>query len=404
MDLREGYKQTDVGIIPIDWDVAPLNSVCKMKSGEGITSSSIDETSNYPVYGGNGLRGYTQRFTHNGNYALIGRQGALCGNVMGVRGKFFASEHAIVVTADDKTDIGWLTYVLDDMQLNQYSESSAQPGLSVAKILRLNIPYPSTLAEQQAIAEALSDVDALIEALEQLIAKKRPIKQGAMQELLTGKRRLPGFETLEGQKQTEVGNIPADWEIKHLSHICESITDGTHFTPKYVDSGIPFYSVENVNANDFANPKYISKDEHQRLIRRCKPEHGDILMTRIGSLGDTKLIDWDINASIYVSLALLKPNSQILTEYLYQFTKSRSFVQGIERRSLLNASPKKINMDAIGLVPVAFPPTLAEQSIIAEVLGDMEEEIARLGGQLLKTRLIKQGMMQELLTGRIRLI
>ena len=98
MEVKAGYKKTEVGIIPDDWQVVTLAKVCKMKSGESITSAGIDQFSEYPCYGGNGLRGFTSQFTHDGEYALIGRQGALCGNVLGVSGKFFASEHAVVVT------------------------------------------------------------------------------------------------------------------------------------------------------------------------------------------------------------------------------------------------------------------------------------------------------------------
>jgi type I restriction enzyme S subunit len=161
-----------------------------MKSGEGITSANIDQFSKYPCYGGNGLRGYATRFTHEGRYALIGRQGALCGNVFGVEGQFFASEHAIVVTASADTGICWLTSVLGRMNLNQYSESSAQPGLSVSKILKLEIDTPPAKAEQTAIAEVLTDMDAELAALEQRREKTRALKQAMMQELLTGKTRL----------------------------------------------------------------------------------------------------------------------------------------------------------------------------------------------------------------------
>jgi type I restriction enzyme, S subunit len=173
-----------------EWEVKSLAATCSMKSGEGITSAKIDQYSQYPCYGGNGLRGFTSRFTHEGRYALIGRQGALCGNVFGVDGQFFASEHAIVVTASERTDIGWLTYVLGSMNLNQYSESSAQPGLSVSKISTLDIAVPPTKDEQTAIAGALSDMDAELSALGARRDKTRALKQGMMQELLTGKTRL----------------------------------------------------------------------------------------------------------------------------------------------------------------------------------------------------------------------
>jgi type I restriction enzyme S subunit len=173
-----------------DWEVKSLAATCFMKSGEGITSAAIDQGSKYPCYGGNGLRGFTSRFTHDGRHALIGRQGALCGNVFGVEGQFFASEHAIVVTASAKTDIRWLTYMLGRMNLNQYSESSAQPGLSVSKILRRDVAAPPTKEEQTAIASVLTDMDAELAGLEQRREKTRDLKQAIMQELLTGKTRL----------------------------------------------------------------------------------------------------------------------------------------------------------------------------------------------------------------------
>jgi type I restriction enzyme S subunit len=173
-----------------EWKKVDLASICSMKSGEGITSANIDQFSKYPCYGGNGLRGFTSRFTHDGCFALVGRQGALCGNVFGVNGKFFASEHAIVVTALTQTDIRYLTFVLGRMNLNQYSESSAQPGLSVSKILKLTIAVPPTKAEQTAIAEVLTDMDVELMALERRRDKTGDLKQAMMQELLTGKTRL----------------------------------------------------------------------------------------------------------------------------------------------------------------------------------------------------------------------
>lgn len=173
-----------------EWALKRLDTVCSMKSGEQITMANIDSHSAYPCYGGNGLRGYTTRFTHEGRYCLIGRQGALCGNVLGVDGKFFASEHAIVATPSEQIDVDWLTFILGKMKLNQYSESSAQPGLSVTKLLALQVAVPPTKAEQTAIAVILSDIDKDLAALEAKREKARALKQGMMQELLTGKIRL----------------------------------------------------------------------------------------------------------------------------------------------------------------------------------------------------------------------
>lgn len=173
-----------------EWEVKRLGDICGMKSGEGITSSDIDAHSKYPCYGGNGLRGYTKTYTHDGAYVLIGRQGALCGNIVVTRERFFASEHAIVTTPSCSIDVTWLALVLCDMNLNQYSESSAQPGLSVAKLLMLLCSVPP-LEEQIAITTILSDMNNEIVALETRRDKAQQLKQGMMQELLTGRIRLP---------------------------------------------------------------------------------------------------------------------------------------------------------------------------------------------------------------------
>lgn len=172
-----------------EWKVMRLGEICTMQSGEGITSANIDEHSAYPCYGGNGLRGQTGTYTHDGSYVLIGRQGALCGNITFAQGKFFASEHAIVVTPSGQADVSWLSIILRKMNLNQYSESSAQPGLSVVKLLLLPCLVPPQ-PEQTAIATILSDMDSELAALETRRDKARQLKQGMMQELLTGRIRL----------------------------------------------------------------------------------------------------------------------------------------------------------------------------------------------------------------------
>ena len=173
-----------------EWVIKSLGELCSLKSGQAITADDIDDHSPYRCFGGNGLRGRTRTYTHQGAYALVGRQGALCGNVVGVDGKFFASEHALVVTARSAVSIAWLTFVLGRMRLNQYSESSAQPGLSAAKLLLLDIRTPPSAAEQATIATVLSDMDAELTALQARRNKTHTLKKAMMQELLTGRTRL----------------------------------------------------------------------------------------------------------------------------------------------------------------------------------------------------------------------
>ncbi|WP_166679516.1 restriction endonuclease subunit S [Kribbella pratensis] len=188
-----------------------------------------------------------------------------------------------------------------------------------------------------------------------------------------------------------------------LGELCDVITDGTHHTPTYVTQGVPFYSVESVTNDDFVNVKRISRDEHERLIRRCRPQCGDILMTRIGSLADTKYLDWDVDASIYVSLALLRPGKKVDGRYLYAYTKSRQFIKAVEDRSLLWAIPKKINMGDIAHVPIALPIDITEQRAVAEAILRVEKEITDLGALAVKKRFVRSALSQQLLSGSARL-
>ncbi len=194
-----------------------------------------------------------------------------------------------------------------------------------------------------------------------------------------------------------------DWEVKKLGEICD-VRDGTHQTPNYVEIGIPFYSVENVTKNDFKNTKFISESEHNFLTKNWKIEKGDILMTRIGSIGDCKFINWNVNASFYVSLALLKMKKGFSGQFLTQYSNSEFFKKEIELNSLSSAIPKKINLGQISNVKVIIPLNYEEQTHIATILSDMDSEIEALEKKRAKYKLLKQGLMQNLLTGKIRLI
>lgn len=175
--------------VPEHWEVAPLKRLVRMQSGEGITATLIDEAGPFPVYGGNGLRGYTRRSTHNGQFILIGRQGALCGNVHLVNGEFFASEHAIVAHPRVTFDALWLAAVIEVMNLNQYSIAAAQPGLSVERIEALKVSIPP-LEEQRSLAAAIrsetSGVDHAVAGVQREIALIQEFRTRLIADVVTG--------------------------------------------------------------------------------------------------------------------------------------------------------------------------------------------------------------------------
>jgi type I restriction enzyme S subunit len=366
MEVKSGFKQTDVGVFPEHWTVSALSAVCSMKSGEAITATTIDQHSQYPCYGGNGLRGYTSRYTHSGTFALIGRQGALCGNVVGVTGAFFASEHAVVVTARDGTDIRFLTYVLGEMHLNRLSEASAQPGLSVSKILQLRIGIPRSEVEQRAIAEALGDVDALLASLDRLIAKKRDIKQAVMQQLLTGITRLPGFS--------------GEWTEKPLGEVL-SIRHGR--------------SQASVEVADGPFPILASGGQ---IGTASTPLFGEpsVLIGRKGTINQPQYMEtpfWTVDTLFYSEMK----GGNVAKFFFYRFC-----LIDWMRYNEASGVPS-LNARTIEHVEVLCPP-LKEQEAIVAVLTDIDVELVALEVRREKSRLLKQGMMQELLTGRTRLV
>jgi len=177
-------------LMPNEWSVDSLGfCFTNFKSGNSITAENIFKIAHYPVYGGNGLRGYTNTYTHSGKYVLIGRQGALCGNINMVTGENYISEHAIAVQTNTKNDIDYWYYKLDYMNLNQYSAQSAQPGLAVEKLVKLIVSIPK-FEEQEKIAQILKQQDNLIDSEQTNLAKLQKLKQGLMSDLLTGKIRV----------------------------------------------------------------------------------------------------------------------------------------------------------------------------------------------------------------------
>ena len=183
-----------IGRMPANWTAPALKYLCIMQAGKNLISEQISTSGQYPVYGGNGQRGYYSDYNANGNFLLVGRQGALCGNVHCVSGKFWATEHAVVTTPSKITNIRYLYYLLIAMDLNQYaSNSAAQPGLSVGNILNVKTLLPP-IGEQVRISKFLDNccprIDEVITEKQSLIDDLESYKKSLIYEVVTGKRRV----------------------------------------------------------------------------------------------------------------------------------------------------------------------------------------------------------------------
>lgn len=272
-----------LGELPAHWEVKRLKYVAKLRSGQAITVDAIEEDGDYPVFGGNGLRGFTADFTNEGNYALIGRQGALCGNVNYGHGKFWASEHAVVCHPVGEVDHVWLGELLRSMDLGQYSQSAAQPGLAVDRIESLLVPVPP-LPEQRAIAAYLDErtarIDGLLARKRRLVELLKEKRQALITRAVT--RGLDPKAKLKDSGVPWLGEVPEGWEVKRLKHICEFVTSGSRgWAEHYADEGAVFIRIGNLDRMSIN----LRLDDIQRVD---PPTSAEVIRTR--ALPDDLLI------------------------------------------------------------------------------------------------------------------
>ena len=400
MGVKPGYKQTEVGVIPEDWEIRPLAYAVEfldmqrrpIKSSDRIKMAGI-----YPYYGASGIIDYVNGYLFDEDLILLGEDGE---NILSrtvrlafrVSGKIWVNNHAHVLRPKLGIDIGYITEYLESIDYEEYNSGTAQPKLNRQTCLRIPVALPP-LSEQTAIATALSDADALLQSLERLIAKKRDIKQGAMQELLTGKKRLPGFEKREGYKQTEVGVIPEDWEVKRLGDISHINMGQSPYSEFYSQSenGLPL-----IQGNaDIKERKTIQRVWTTHITKTC--DIGDILLTVRAPVGSVGIASE--NSCVGRGVCSLKPIDIDKSYLFFILIFSEGRWKSLEQGSTFTAA----NSTQIADFPLIISPINAEQSTIATIISDMDAEIATLDSKLAKAHQIKQGMMQELLTGRIRL-
>ena len=314
--------------VPQSWCWTTLGEIFTLQAGKNIAAKEIsdrqDETCPFPCYGGNGIRGYVSSHNRNGHFPLIGRQGALCGNINVADGLFYATEHAVVVETYCNIDVVWAVNALTYLNLNQYATSTAQPGLSVSTINEVMIPLPP-IKEQNRIVYNLSKWFALIDTVESgksdLQTSIKQAKSKILDLAIHGKlvpqdpndepasellkRINPKAEITCDNGQYE--KMPEGWCLCQFGEYLD-VRDGTHDSPKYVEKGYPFITSKNLNHGkiEFCTAKFISEEDHKFFSQRSFVEDGDILFAMIGSIGNPVLVVKDRDFSIK-NVALFKP-------------------------------------------------------------------------------------------------
>lgn len=438
--VKEGYKKTDMGIIPDDWEVKELSELVTLMTNGFVGKATVHytESDNGVLYiqGFNveensfnftGIKRVTREF-HKKHMKSCLKEGDLLTIQTGEIGLTTivpkelegSNCHALIITRFKPGFCPkFFSYYFNSgygrNRIKEIETGTTMKHINIGDMIHFKVSYPKEKEEQCAIANVLSDVDTLIESLENLIEKKKNIKQGAMQELLTGRRRLKGdWITKRNQKTTDVGIIPEDWDIKTFDELFILLPTGTNARSDLSEHGdVGYIHYGDIHAKwrvflDCAkeNISFIASEKIRNLPY---VEDGDLVIADasedyagIGKSVEVKNVrEKKIVCGLH-TFFLRGDKKKIVNGYKAYLTS----IPVVKKALISNAtgiSVYGISKGAIKNIQIPLPSDLKEQSAIASVINDMEEEINALEQKRDKYKQLKMGMMQQLLTGRIRL-
>lgn len=415
--MRDGYKQTEIGEIPEDWDVISLGDYVDITSGESPSKLNL-VSSGIPYFKVEQLN-YDSKYIRKTPYffeegktvpkgsVIFPKRGAsiLLNKIRIIAQDSFMDTNLMALTARGELFGEYLFYCLDYMGLVNVADTTSIPQINNKHIKPFKIPLPKK-SEQKKIARCLSDADQLISYLEKLIAKKRCIKTGTMQQLLTGRKRLPGFGSGKGYKQTELGEIPEDWNETTIGKV-GLFKKGRGIRKDQVkESGNPcvrygeIYNKHNDYIKDFCS--FITDSV---ALEATKLSFGDLLFSGSGETSEEigKCVAYVGHEDAYAGgdIIILSPIKQDPKYFGYLMNSAPV----VKQKSRMGQGDAVVHIQAANLADVIIClPELKEQEAISTLISDMDKEIDLLISRLGKAKDIKKGMMQELLTGRTRLV
>lgn len=381
------FKDTEIGKIPEEWEVKKLGAVFDIGNGRDYKHLN---TGKIPVYGTGGLMTYVNEYLYDGETVCIGRKGTI--NMPQYHnGKIWTVDTLFYTYNFRKTDVKFLYYLTQRIDWNSYNTATGVPSLTSQNISNILVSFPP-LHEQHRIASALTSIDNLISSLGKQIEKKKNIKQGAMQQLLTGKTRLKGFSEL--------------WVKRKLG---DNATIQRGGSPRPIEAylttnrdGINWIKIGDVRPNDKFIRHTMEKIILEGISHSRQVYKGDFILSNSMSFGRPYILD--IDGCIHDGWLVIKDYSNTYDmDFLYYILSSDTvFEQYIAMAA--GSSVKNLNKEKVANVMLFAPQSLAEQRAIATILNKMDNEITALETKKAKYEAIKQGMMQQLLTGKIRLI
>lgn len=359
------------------WVEFKLGNLFEMKSGNFVPANEIENISNsnlYPCYGGNGLRGYTKTFTHKGKYNIIGRQGALCGNVNLVEGSFHATEHAVVVNNNENHNTDFLFYILNNLNLNRLSTGQAQPGLSITILNSVKF-FSTLIEEQQKIATFLTSVDERLTLLAQQKEKLELYKKGVMQQI------FPSTSSGQAPKlrfKDENGNTYPDWEEKKLGDLVD-VVKGKQLNKEEL-SEVGTYPCQNGGIEPSGYTEEFNTIENTITISEGGNSCGYVnFMTSKFWCGGH-------------CYSLVNIKKSTLNHFLFQYLK---FNQNEIMKLRVGSGLPNIQKGSITNFRIEIP-CIEEQQKIASFLSAIDVQIEGVIKKIEQTKLFKKGLLQQL--------
>ena len=404
MATQIGYKASELGIIPQDWEIRRIGDFAPLQRGFDLPNSEI-QSGDYPVVYSNGIGNYHNRYTVKSPCIATGRSGTL-GKVHYVEQDCWVHNTSLWVTKFDNCEPKFIYFLFQKIGFERFASGSGVPTLNRNDAHEFKIALPKFIAEQTAIATALSDTDALISSLQTLIAKKQAVKLAAMQNLLGGKIHLPAFaQRPDGSpkttRQTELGEVPEDWDVVELGEVGEPIIGLTYSPNDIDDNGVLVLRSSNIQSNKlvFDDNVFVKMAMPERVIVK---ENDILICVRNGSrqlIGKCALITKEAEGFAFGAfMSVFRTPFAPFIFYAFQSDKIQNQI-----KEIMGATINQITNKDLREFKIAIPKSTAEQTAIAQLLSDMDAEIEALEGRLKKTQSLKQGMMQALLSGKIRL-
>ncbi|WVM90346.1 restriction endonuclease subunit S [Halopseudomonas pachastrellae] len=401
------YKQSELGLIPVEWTVKPISDCMRLINGRAFKPSEW-ASSGVPIIRIQNLNNPFAEFNYYPFDDIEDRHRIKPGDLVfawsGTLGSSFGArswagpegvlnQHIFKVIPDAKVispEYALIVFkrIEEDIAKKAHGFKTSFVHIKKADLDSTLLPLPCH-HEQKAIALALKDIEALISSLDQLIAKKRDIQQATMQQLLTGQRRLPGFS--------------GEWEVKRLGDLVSRMANGCVYTPDE-KNGVPITRIETISDGTI-NWNRIGHAKPSPEIESYKIQHGDILYSHINSIDHIgKVARYSDCKPLYhgMNLILLRPNSNIDSDFLFFLLSSETIRRTARTLAKQAVSQASINTKELRALELTIP-DVGEQIAVASTLSDMDAELAALESRRDKARQLKQGMMQELLSGRIRL-